>query len=139
MLMFTSCHYTSASAITPQDSTRASYGKEDRVSLASLVFLVELKNGETYNGHLVNCDTWMNIHLREVICTSKVNAFFLFFIAVYFVLVLSFGILMVWLMFMFLIGCHSGCRMVIAFGGCLSVIFVGIPLSIFEFQMRYAS
>ncbi|GAB2283031.1 hypothetical protein Dimus_017562 [Dionaea muscipula] len=28
--------------------------------------LVELKNGETYNGHLVNCDTWMNIHLREV-------------------------------------------------------------------------
>lgn len=34
--------------------------------------LVELKNGETYNGHLVSCDTWMNIHLREVICTSKV-------------------------------------------------------------------
>ncbi|XP_073113982.1 probable U6 snRNA-associated Sm-like protein LSm4 isoform X3 [Elaeis guineensis] len=33
--------------------------------------LVELKNGEAYNGHLVNCDTWMNIHLREVICTSK--------------------------------------------------------------------
>nr|GEZ43775.1 probable U6 snRNA-associated Sm-like protein LSm4 [Tanacetum cinerariifolium] len=33
--------------------------------------LVELKNEETYNGHLVNCDTWMNIHLREVICTSK--------------------------------------------------------------------
>ena len=33
--------------------------------------LVELKNGETYNGHLVNCETWMNIHLREVICTSK--------------------------------------------------------------------
>ncbi|GMH41798.1 hypothetical protein BSKO_09708 [Bryopsis sp. KO-2023] len=33
--------------------------------------LVELKNGETYNGHLVNCDSWMNIHLREVICTSK--------------------------------------------------------------------
>ena len=45
--------------------------------------LVELKNGnysnqqilflsgETYNGHLVNCDTWMNINLREVICTSS--------------------------------------------------------------------
>lgn len=33
--------------------------------------LVELKNGETYNGHLVSCDTWMNINLREVICTSK--------------------------------------------------------------------
>ncbi|GLE03355.1 hypothetical protein PINS_up012245 [Pythium insidiosum] len=33
--------------------------------------LVELKNGDTYNGNLVNCDTWMNINLREVICTSK--------------------------------------------------------------------
>jgi U6 snRNA-associated Sm-like protein LSm4 len=33
--------------------------------------LVELKNGETYNGHLVSCDTWMNVHLKEVICTSK--------------------------------------------------------------------
>jgi len=40
-----------------------------------LLQLVELKNGETYNGHLVNCDTWMNIHLREVICTSKVFFF----------------------------------------------------------------
>jgi U6 snRNA-associated Sm-like protein LSm4 len=39
--------------------------------------LVELKNGETYNGHLVNCDTWMNIHLREVICTSKVGMLFM--------------------------------------------------------------
>lgn len=36
--------------------------------------LVELKNGETYNGNLVSCDTWMNLHLREVICTSKVRA-----------------------------------------------------------------
>jgi small nuclear ribonucleoprotein (snRNP)-like protein len=35
--------------------------------------LVELKSGETYNGHLVNCDSWMNIHLREVICTSKAS------------------------------------------------------------------
>lgn len=34
--------------------------------------LVELKNGETYNGNLASCDTWMNLHLRgEVICTSK--------------------------------------------------------------------
>lgn len=32
-----------------------------------------MKNGETYNGHLVSCDTWMNINLREVICTSKVS------------------------------------------------------------------
>ncbi|XP_058148777.1 U6 snRNA-associated Sm-like protein LSm4 [Dasypus novemcinctus] len=33
--------------------------------------LVELKNGETYNGHLVGCDNWMNVNLREVICTSR--------------------------------------------------------------------
>ena len=26
--------------------------------------------GETYNGHLDSCDNWMNINLREVICTS---------------------------------------------------------------------
>ena len=36
--------------------------------------LIELKNGDTYNGHLVNCDSWMNINLREVICTSRVRA-----------------------------------------------------------------
>lgn len=34
--------------------------------------LVELKNGDTYNGRLVSCDTWMNITLRDVICTSRV-------------------------------------------------------------------
>ena len=33
--------------------------------------LVELKNGETYNGHLVSCDNWMNICLRDVICASR--------------------------------------------------------------------
>eukprot|EP00727_Mastigamoeba_balamuthi_P008614 m51a1_g4375 putative u6 snrna-associated sm-like protein lsm4 (241) ;mRNA; f:323469-324509 len=33
--------------------------------------LVELKNGETYNGNLVNCDPYMNISLRKVICTSR--------------------------------------------------------------------
>ncbi|CAG8691014.1 16281_t:CDS:2 [Dentiscutata erythropus] len=32
--------------------------------------MVELKNGETFNGHLVNCDNWMNLTLREVIQTS---------------------------------------------------------------------
>ncbi|KAK6933581.1 LSM domain, eukaryotic/archaea-type, partial [Dillenia turbinata] len=48
-----------------------------RFKHASLVFiedclrLVELKNGETYNVHLVNCDTRMNIHLREVIYVSN--------------------------------------------------------------------
>jgi len=32
--------------------------------------LVELKNGETFNGHLVNCDNFMNVTLREVYQTS---------------------------------------------------------------------
>ena len=32
--------------------------------------LVELKNGETLNGHLMNCDTWMNLTLKEVVQTS---------------------------------------------------------------------
>lgn len=36
--------------------------------------LVELKNGETLNGHLVNCDTWMNLTLKEVVQTSPVRA-----------------------------------------------------------------
>ena len=42
-------------------------------SLCPTFQLVELKNGETYNGHLVSCDNWMNINLREVICTSRVS------------------------------------------------------------------
>lgn len=33
--------------------------------------MVELKNGETYSGLLVSCDTFMNLHLREAICTSR--------------------------------------------------------------------
>ena len=33
--------------------------------------LIELKNGDTYNGRLVNADTWMNINLEDVICTSR--------------------------------------------------------------------
>lgn len=32
--------------------------------------LVELKNGETLNGLLTNCDSWMNLTLGEVIQTS---------------------------------------------------------------------
>jgi small nuclear ribonucleoprotein (snRNP)-like protein len=36
--------------------------------------LVELKNGETLNGHLVTCDTWMNLTLKEVVQTSPVRA-----------------------------------------------------------------
>jgi U6 snRNA-associated Sm-like protein LSm4 len=38
--------------------------------------LVELKNGETYNGHLMNCDSWMNIVLKEVIKTSPAGSEF---------------------------------------------------------------
>jgi U6 snRNA-associated Sm-like protein LSm4 len=33
--------------------------------------LVELKDGENFNGHLVSCDTWMNLVLKEVIQTSS--------------------------------------------------------------------
>lgn len=29
--------------------------------------LVELKNGETLNGQLLNCDQWMNLTLRDVV------------------------------------------------------------------------
>lgn len=47
------------------------WGAEAALSGAICVQLVELKNGETYNGHLVSCDNWMNINLREVICTSR--------------------------------------------------------------------
>jgi U6 snRNA-associated Sm-like protein LSm4 len=32
--------------------------------------LVELKNGETLNGHLIACDTYMNLTLKEVVQTS---------------------------------------------------------------------
>ncbi|KEZ41145.1 hypothetical protein SAPIO_CDS7220 [Scedosporium apiospermum] len=32
--------------------------------------LVELKNGENLNGHLVMCDTWMNLTLKEVVQSS---------------------------------------------------------------------
>ncbi|KAH8597139.1 hypothetical protein B0O99DRAFT_618064 [Bisporella sp. PMI_857] len=32
--------------------------------------LVELKSGETLNGHLVSCDTWMNLTMKEVVQTS---------------------------------------------------------------------
>lgn len=29
--------------------------------------MVELKNGETYNGELINCDSWMNLTLKQVV------------------------------------------------------------------------
>jgi U6 snRNA-associated Sm-like protein LSm4 len=33
--------------------------------------LIELKNGDTYNGRLVSCNMFMNICLKDVICTSR--------------------------------------------------------------------
>uniref|UniRef100_A0A7E4WAH2 U6 snRNA-associated Sm-like protein LSm4 n=1 Tax=Panagrellus redivivus TaxID=6233 RepID=A0A7E4WAH2_PANRE len=33
--------------------------------------LIELKNGDSYNGLLVACDSWMNVHLKDTIFTSK--------------------------------------------------------------------
>ncbi len=44
--------------------------------------MIELKNGETYNGKLVLCDSWMNVTLQNVIYTNKV--FDMLFIAVIF-------------------------------------------------------
>lgn len=38
--------------------------------------LIELKNGETYNGMLVACDSWMNVHLRFVIWTKLAKGVF---------------------------------------------------------------
>ncbi|KAF4664775.1 RNA processing protein [Perkinsus olseni] len=33
--------------------------------------MVELKNGEAYSGVLANCDSWMNLHIRDAVLTSK--------------------------------------------------------------------
>ncbi|SBS85143.1 U6 snRNA-associated Sm-like protein LSm4, putative (LSM4) [Plasmodium malariae] len=35
------------------------------------IHMVELKNGETYSGFLVFCDRFMNLHMKNIICTSK--------------------------------------------------------------------
>ncbi|KAH8930464.1 Sm-like ribonucleoprotein [Atractiella rhizophila] len=39
-------------------------------SASNKPMLVELKNGETFNGHLQSCDNFMNLLLREVFQTS---------------------------------------------------------------------
>lgn len=64
------CRRTFGWLVQWEERTR---GAEAALSGAICVQLVELKNGETYNGHLVSCDNWMNINLREVICTSRVS------------------------------------------------------------------
>ena len=43
---------------------------DSRCICLDITQLVELKNGETFNGHLVNCDNFMNITLREVYQTN---------------------------------------------------------------------
>ncbi|KAI0028816.1 hypothetical protein K488DRAFT_80486 [Vararia minispora EC-137] len=54
--------------------SRLSFQKSLPLSLLNAAqnkpMLVELKNGETFNGHLVNCDNFMNITLREVYQTN---------------------------------------------------------------------
>ena len=41
-------------------------------AVVCVVQLVELKNGETFNGHLVACDNFMNLTLKEAYETSAV-------------------------------------------------------------------
>jgi small nuclear ribonucleoprotein (snRNP)-like protein len=41
------------------------------VNLCVSMQLVELKNGETYNGELVACDNWMNIRCTHVHTSRK--------------------------------------------------------------------
>lgn len=38
-----------------------------------LLKLVELKNGETFNGHLIACDNFMNVTLKDAYETSAVR------------------------------------------------------------------
>jgi U6 snRNA-associated Sm-like protein LSm4 len=62
-----------AAIITPHSRTRQTNGKthpSELGALANLIQLVELKNGVTFNGHLVECDNFMNVTLREVYQTS---------------------------------------------------------------------
>lgn len=40
-------------------------------SAIDLPVLIELKNGETFNGKLANIDLWMNVSMKEVVRTSK--------------------------------------------------------------------
>jgi U6 snRNA-associated Sm-like protein LSm4 len=38
--------------------------------------MIELKNGETFNGNLAKCDPYMNIKMTDIICTSQVFIYF---------------------------------------------------------------
>lgn len=52
-------------------------------SAKSQPILVELKNGETLNGLLTNCDSWMNLTLNDVIQTSPSGEEFLKLLEIY--------------------------------------------------------
>jgi small nuclear ribonucleoprotein (snRNP)-like protein len=60
----------------PQSLLKLAIGKEVVYMVTFLYFfrekMIELKNGETYNGHLISCDFLMNVTLQDVVCTSKV-------------------------------------------------------------------
>ena len=87
---------------------------------------MELKNGETYNGHLVSCDTWMNIHLREVICTSRVRVYEHVHSCVCVRVCVT---VCMYLCTNATCVCECACifvRMVTSFGGCQSVSFEGV-------------
>lgn len=43
---------------------------KSKMSQAYRLQLVELKNGETFNGHMVACDNFMNITIKDVYQTS---------------------------------------------------------------------
>lgn len=40
-------------------------------SAIDLPVLIELKNGETYNGKLANIDLWMNVSMKDVVRTAR--------------------------------------------------------------------
>jgi small nuclear ribonucleoprotein (snRNP)-like protein len=39
--------------------------------------MVECKNGNTFNGTLIQCDKFMNLRLEDVVMTTKVIKFIL--------------------------------------------------------------
>ena len=41
-----------------------------KLTLTNEKQLVELKNGETFNGHMILCDNFMNLTLKEVYQTA---------------------------------------------------------------------
>jgi len=37
--------------------------------------MIDTKNGESYDGVLIACDTFMNMHIKDVTITSKHGTF----------------------------------------------------------------